>query len=191
VILLVGFALAVATVPLFGGRLSRLADVRLRWAPLVLAAVALQVLVINVLPDVLPGPAAGALHLVSYGAAGAFLIANRAVPGLWVAGTGGLCNLAAIAANGGVMPASRAAQRAAGIEPSQSGHFVNSGAVDDARLAFLGDVFAIPKPLPLANVFSIGDVLLIVGAAVLLHRVCGSRLSGRRRRASSAGVGVR
>ena len=40
----------------------------------------------------------------------------------------------------------------------------------------LGDVMAVPSGWPLANVFSIGDVLLVVGAAVIMHVQCGSAL---------------
>jgi hypothetical protein len=54
----------------------------------------------------------------------------------------------------------------------------NSTAVADPRLGFLGDVFAIPASWPLSNVFSVGDVLIAVGAVWGLHRVCGSRLAG-------------
>jgi hypothetical protein len=34
-----------------------------------------------------------------------------------------------------------------------------------ATLAFLGDIFVLPRPFPFANVFSIGDVLIGVGGA--------------------------
>ena len=185
-ILLVGLAVVIVSVPLCGGQLSRLGAVKLRWGPVVLAAIALQVLVINVLPDALPSAIAAALHLATYGLAVAFLVVNRSVPGLWIAGTGGLCNLAAIIANGGVMPASDAARRTAGLPAPRGGHFTNSATVKHPKLLFLGDIFAIPKSWPLANVFSIGDVLLIVGAAVLLHRVCGSRLARGQARKSKA-----
>ena len=60
------------------------------------------------------------------------------------------------------------------------GEFANSAVVADARLQFLGDVFATPTWLPLHNVFSIGDMILIVGVAVLVHVACGSRLVPRR-----------
>ena len=50
----------------------------------------------------------------------------------------------------------------------------------DAKLQFLGDVFATPASWPLHNVFSIGDMILIVGVAVLVHVACGSRLVPRR-----------
>jgi len=39
----------------------------------------------------------------------------------------------------------------------------------------LEDVFDIPRSLPLANVFSVGDAAIVIGAVLLLHSVCGSR----------------
>jgi hypothetical protein len=110
--------------------------------------------------------------LVSYALAVWFLWANRRLPWFWVAAVGGFMNLAAIAANGGEMPASRAALRSAGLLGEGSG-FANSGLVAHARLAFLGDVFSIPKGYPFANVFSVGDVVLLLGAAMLLVTACG------------------
>ncbi|MDQ3538850.1 MAG: DUF5317 domain-containing protein [Actinomycetota bacterium] len=174
-IMLVGFAIAACTVPLAGGHLSRLSRLQLRAAWLVLGALALQVAIISLVPAAAPPAAMAVAHLGSYAMAVAFLILNRHVPGLVLTGVGGLLNLAAIGANDGVMPAAPDALAAAGR--AGPGHFVNSAAVPDARLAWLGDVFAIPAPLPLANVFSLGDVVLIVGAAVMLHRLCHSRLA--------------
>jgi hypothetical protein len=82
----------------------------------------------------------------------------------------------AIVANSGVMPAARGALELAGIG-APGGRFANSTAVADPRLAFLGDVFAWPAPLPFANVFSVGDALIVLGAAIVVHQVCGSRLA--------------
>ena len=61
---------------------------------------------------------------------------------------GGALNALTIAANGGQMPASEAAVRAAGL-PVDVDRFVNSGVLEDPRLAWLGDVFASPAWLPL------------------------------------------
>jgi len=72
---------------------------------------------------------------------------------------GAALNLLAITANGGVIPASPAALAMAGLPVDEPG-FQSSTAVDDPRLAFLGDVFAIPASWPLSNVFSVGDVLI-------------------------------
>jgi Family of unknown function (DUF5317) len=166
--------LALATVPLAGGRLSRLADLRLRAVPVVFVALAVQVVIISLIgggPDWLHP----ALHLSTYAVTLWFVWVNRSVPGAWLLGAGGLCNFVAIAVNGGTMPASRGAIEAAGVAHG-SQVFANSGVVEHARLAFLGDVFAIPASWPVHNVFSIGDVLIALGALVLVHTVCGSRL---------------
>ena len=49
------------------------------------------------------------------------------------------------------------------------------------KLSFLGDVFAVPASFPVHNVFSVGDVCIVIGAFVLLHTVCGSALVRSRR----------
>jgi len=172
--LVIFVALAVATVPLAGGRLSRLGDLRLRAVPFVFGALIVQVVIISVVgggPDWLHP----ALHLSTYAVALWFVFVNRSVAGAWIIGLGGLCNFLAIAANGGTMPASASALERAGIG-NGSQVFLNSGAVAHARLAFLGDVFAIPASWPAHNVFSIGDAVIALGALVVLHRACGSRL---------------
>jgi hypothetical protein len=177
---LVAIVLASAlAVPLLGGRLGALAEVRPRLPWLLPAALALQVVALD-LPGV-PGWLRPPLHVGSYLVAGAFLVANRRLPGMPLVGIGAAANLLAIAANGGVMPASPSALAAAGLPPDPPG-FANSAALADPRLAFLGDVLAIPAGWPLANVFSVGDVLIAAGAAVAVHGLCGSRLPWRRRR---------
>lgn len=162
---------ALATVPLRGGRLSRMADLHLRWWGLAFAAVAVQVVLLSVLPASTPWGAAVAVHLASYALALGFLVPNRGVPGLRLLALGGALNLTVIAANAGVMPATTWALETAGARATGDG-FDNSAYVEDAHLAPLGDVFGVPGPPPLGNVFSIGDVLLVFGGTVLLHRTC-------------------
>jgi hypothetical protein len=185
VILVAGCAAVLLSVPLAGGRFERLAELRISHAHLVFAALALQVAVLGVLPAALPQPVAAALHLLSLAFALGFVWCNRRVAGIALLATGAICNVAAIAANGGVMPASPSAMRRAGLAEEVEG-FRNSATLDGPELAFLGDVFAIPEGWPLANVFSVGDVLLLAGAAVALHAGAGSRLAGSGRRAASA-----
>ncbi len=174
-ILLVALALVTVSVPMTGGRLTWLARMPFRRLELVVVATFIQILVVNVASTVLPAAVSSALHLASYGFVVAFLVANRHIVGLWIVGVGGALNLIAIAANGGVMPARPGALAAAGRAAAVEG-FTNSTAVADARLWFLGDIFAWPEPMPLANVFSIGDVALVIGAGVILHVHAGSRL---------------
>lgn len=171
-LILAGLGLALLLVPLLGGALSRLADLSLwsRW--LVLYALGLQVLAISVFPG-WPRPALVALHGSSYMLAGVFVWLNRHVAGLPVLAAGAGLNAATIALNGGQMPASASALHAAGIE-QQAEHYVNSGVVADPRMSFLGDVFASPSWLPLQNVYSFGDVLILLGAVWLVHSTCGT-----------------
>ena len=173
-IIVAAYLLVLASVPVLGGSLALLGTLRpIRvWA--VAVAMALQILVVNLVEGVIAAPVAAAVHLVSYGFALWFAWGNRRIAGMVVMVVGGLANLAAIAANGGVMPASASALASAG-RAAHAEVFQNSQAVSGARLWFLGDVFAWPAPLPLANVFSVGDVLLVLGAAMTLHTVCRSR----------------
>ena len=181
------FLVCLISVPLAGGRLTALAHVRLVRPWLAMAGIGLQVLIISVVPT---GPAGmhELAHVASYGLFGAFAWANRRVPGVPVIALGGLLNLVAIAANGGVMPADPAL--ALHEARDGTGRFVNSGAIEDARLLFLGDVLATPESWPLRNVYSIGDAVIVLGVLVLLHRVCGSRLGGRRRVPEPASGGL-
>jgi hypothetical protein len=173
VIIVAAMAVVVLSVPLLGGALGRVTRLRLRLVGLVGSSLALQILVISVLPASLPGPVADGLELVSYALAVVFLWANRSVPWLWLVALGGAANLVAISANHGVMPASARALVTAGRR-LPAGSFHNSDAMAGAHLRFLGDIFAVPRGWPLANVFSVGDVILVVGAALLVHTACAS-----------------
>jgi hypothetical protein len=160
-------ALSLLTVPVTGGRLSRLAALRLRGLPLVFGALAVQIGIVSIFPGGNP-VVLQALHLCSYLLAGVFLFVNRRVVGLPIIAMGAVLNAAAITANGGVMPASERALRAAG-QLTNSSDFVNSGHLEHPKLLFLGDIFAIPHALPFHNVFSIGDVCIGLGAAIAVH----------------------
>jgi Family of unknown function (DUF5317) len=177
--LLVVTALAlVVSVPLAGGRLSRLADIRLRGVWAVLLAAALQVGITDVLPGGSHSLHSG-LHMSSYVLDAYFLFANRRLRGVLLVAFGTGLNLLAISLNGGVMPASAAALRIAGIA-SRPG-FDNSAALAHAQLAFLGDVIPVPGPWPIGNVLSAGDLNIFFGALIVLHVACGSRLFPRHR----------
>jgi hypothetical protein len=62
------------------------------------------------------------------------------------------------------------------------GQFTNSAIVEHPKLMFMGDTLATPSSLPLHTVFSVGDLLLMFGVAVLVHTACGSKLVPRRLR---------
>jgi hypothetical protein len=167
------FLLILATVPLARGRLSALGDLQLRMPGLAVAGILAQVVIVSVVPRGL-GWASDVIHLGSYALLGACAWLNRRIPGVPLVAVGGLLNVIVIAANGGVMPADPALI----VHAAQAGGdgFVNSGVVAHPRLAFLGDQFATPRSWPMANVYSIGDFLILFGVVWLLHRVSGSRL---------------
>jgi hypothetical protein len=169
--------LAVVTVPLTGGHLGRLAEVRFRAPWLALAGLGGQVLIVSVVPDV-PRWLGVSVHLLSYGLVLAFVWLNRRLPGLWLVAVGGLSNLLVIVVNDGVMPADADALRTAGRAATESG-FTNSEVVGHAHLRFLGDVLPLPSWMPFANVFSLGDVLIAVGVFVLVHGICRDPARGR------------
>jgi len=176
VILVVVAVVGLALVPLFGGRLGRLLDLRLRSPWLLLLALGIQLGLAT-----FAGPSTWwrlALHAITFPIGIAWIWRNRDVPGLWIVALGATLNGVAILANGGIMPASRSALRTAGLEAGTA-NLANSDVVADPELLFLGDVFAIPASWPFANVFSVGDVLVALGVVVAIHAVCGSRAMPR------------
>jgi Family of unknown function (DUF5317) len=152
-----------------GSDLRRLGQFRLRHTWLVWLALVDQIVVISVLPDL--GVVSEGLHLASYALAALFAVLNNRSVGTWVVAVGGACNLIAITANGGIMPATTRALKASGWRPTP-GHFANSAALPNPRLAFLGDVFSTPPWSPVHSVFSIGDVVIVLGVALFLHTTC-------------------
>lgn len=183
-LMLTAFVLAALSVIAAGGKIGRLRNLEFRAGYLCGLALAVQILVISILPA---GSFSAAGHVASYVLIAGFLLANRALPGLKLIALGAILNFTAISVNGGVMPAREGALAAAGMEHGVGAEFENSGAVDDPKLGFLGDVFAIPEPWIFANVFSVGDVLIGLGAAVGMHVTCGSRLARRRSRRDEPG----
>ena len=186
-ILALAYLLCLLSVPLAGGRLSALGDLKLRRPGLALAAIAVQVLIVSILPGSLGGWSEP-LHVVSYLLLGAFAWANRRLAGVPIVALGGALNFIAITANGGVMPADPDALAAAGRTVTE-GEISNSAAVTDPKLQFLGDVIPTPGWLPVSNVYSVGDLLIVLGVLVLLHVACGSRLVPRRRAPRPAPAG--
>ena len=75
-------------------------------------------------------------------------------------------NLAAIVANGGFMPASEAAFAALG--GGLNAGYTNSSIVANPALEPLTDAYSLPTWLPFANVFSVGDVLIAIGVAIVI-----------------------
>lgn len=136
-ILVVLAAVCLITVPLTGGRLGRLAELRLRCLWLTPLALAVQVLIVTIAPDGNRSLHAVA-HVGTYVLIGIFICANLRLPGLRVIAAGALANATAIVSNGGVMPASATASRIAGL--TESAGFNNSAQLAHPHLQWLGDI---------------------------------------------------
>lgn len=168
-----------------GGTLTQLAALSLPGWPLVVAALAVQLV---------GGLVAGAGGRSTYPASlvvsavlvTVFVVRNRAVRGMRLVALGFVLNAVVVAANG-AMPVSSWAAARAGISVGSvaNGSGRHEAAGSGTRLRPLGDV--IPAPMPaarLSSVLSPGDVVLAAGLGAL---VLGAMLPppGRRRQSRS------
>lgn len=151
---------------LLGGRLAALEAVRLRWAPVAIAGLLVQVVLFSGPVVERIGDAGTPLYVGSTLLVLVALLRNLRVTGLALVALGAVSNLAAIVANGGSMPAS--ADALAALGKTIGTEYSNSVLVADPVLAPLTDVFAMPPWMPLANVYSIGDVLIGFGIATAI-----------------------
>jgi hypothetical protein len=150
-----------------GGRLDRLGSLHFAWPWLAIVGLAAQVILFSpALADRIAPDVGAAIYVASTAAVLVAVIRNLPVPGMVLVALGALSNLAAVIANGGVMPTTPTALAAAGLAPTDA--FSNSAVLADPRLAPLTDIFAIPAGLPFANVFSVGDVLIALGIALVV-----------------------
>ncbi|MFN8621252.1 MAG: DUF5317 domain-containing protein [Chloroflexota bacterium] len=157
---------------LAGGRLDALDRVRFRWWPLALAGLLFQLVLFSGPVAARIGDAGPALYVGSTLVVFVVLLANIRLPGFWLLALGAFLNLVAITTNGGWMPsAPEAWMQLNGVAVVPTEAYTNSALIGPGT-AFpaLGDIFVLPRPLPLANVFSIGDLLIAAGAVVFLVR---------------------
>jgi hypothetical protein len=130
------------------------------------AALLVQVVQFDPVGGRLLGDLGPAVYVASTAVVLAVVARNIRVTGLTVVAAGAASNLAAIVANGGYMPADPGALALAGLEPTEGPS--NSIVLAEPALRPLTDVLALPAWVPLANVFSIGDVLIGLGVAVAI-----------------------
>ena len=127
---------------LVGGRLSGLARLEFRWAPLILAGLAVQLLLFADPVAERIGQFGPPIYVASTLAVLAGVVRNVHVAGMPLVVAGAASNVVAIAANGGFMPVSEAALRANGRTPATI--YSNSRLIEDPALAPLTDIFAMP-----------------------------------------------
>lgn len=158
---------------LAGGSLAALGEVRLHWIGLALIGLLGQLVLFSGPVTARIGDAGPPLYVASTLMVLAALLRNARQPGFGLLGVGAFLNLIAIVANGGYMPSSPAAWaglNGAAVVPATG--YTNSMLINPGTMfPFLGDVFYLPHPIPLANVFSLGDVVIAVGAIWFLVAV--------------------
>jgi Family of unknown function (DUF5317) len=165
----------------FGGRLRSLATVRLHWLSLAYVALAFQIAAFpgSSFPWHTPNGVAVGLWIASDVVLVAVVGRNMRLPGVAIVAAGLGSNLLAVIANGGHMPALPRALAAAGLHYKVS---LNSEAMAHPALPWLVDRWAVPHWMPLANIFSVGDVAIAVGGFVLAFAVTGASVPWRRPR---------
>jgi hypothetical protein len=170
VLLLYSIAAGLLLGRLLGGRVQNLERVHFGWWQLALGGLLVQLVLFADPVQERVGEAGPLIYVASTLAVLAALLRNVRLRGLGIVAVGAALNLAAILANGGYMPSSpdvwRELTGSATLPVSFYSNVVLVG--PDTALAFLGDVFAFPKFLPMATAFSIGDALIAVGAVVFL-----------------------
>jgi Family of unknown function (DUF5317) len=177
VVLALPFLIGVVVALPFGGRLRAIGRVRLHWIWLAYVALAFQIAAFpgNSLPWHTPDAAAVALWIASDLILVAVVLRNVRLPGVALVALGLCSNLLAVVANGGHMPALPRALSAAGLHYTVS---MNSKRMAHPALSWLVDRWAAPHWVPLANIFSVGDVAIALGGFVLALAVTGARVPG-------------
>lgn len=195
-VLLSAVALGLIVGIISGGRFGGFAAAasRFRYLPVIVAAAVIQFIIIT--PPVgdtdFIHSAGPYIHVVTVIATLVVMWMNFHIPGMKIILAGAILNALAIVANGGFMPASESAIRQSGQyeyyalseEERAAGErltFSHAKMVDDGTslllfdpdtpLLILGDIIPIPERYPLASAFSIGDILIALGAAIAVARV--------------------
>jgi hypothetical protein len=159
-----------------GGSLRNFSSLRLRWIPLAIGSFLLQLLIFTPFRETpLVTISTTQIYMLSMALLTLWVAANWRIPGMALMAAGLLANFVAIAANGGYMPVSPAHARIAGTidRYATEGQAIANNSLateDDVRLWLLTDILPLPQGFPFANVYSIGDVLLTIGAAILCYR---------------------
>lgn len=186
-VLLLAIAISLLIGFLSGGTLKNISGLRIRYLPLLIAALLVQVAIFSSIlgtrdfiydygPYIYIGTLAMSLFV---------MLMNMQIPGMPVIALGAFLNAVVITANGGYMPSPRSAlieaDRLQHVQVDEQKKADNEWVLsnstvadDDTRLRFLGDVIPIPDSVPFANVISIGDIILAIGAGIaivgVMHR---------------------
>ena len=157
------------------GRIAHLASLRLRFLWVIPISLLIQLMIFPLFSERPFFPyATSSLHLLSYALILVFLVLNYRTFPLLIIGMGSLLNLLVIAVNGGYMPSSPTALARAGSEGVaarllQDGVYGNVILMSEGtRFNFLGDLLYLPRWVPFATAFSLGDLIVALGLIWLI-----------------------
>lgn len=173
-IVLVALVLGVGLGSLSGGRFRNLEHVRLRGEVWLMGCFAAAVLLPRLLERALPeglGLAARIVWASSMLAVAVLGFVNWRTPGMLLLTLGLAANLVVIMANAGMPVSAEAVRAAAGASqavPAVADSAFHTPMHGGTTLPLLGDVIPVPGPRSVRSAISLGDVLQLVGIAVLL-----------------------
>ena len=155
------------------GSIAALGSVKIKLWPVALIGLAFQLLLFSSPLAAVVGRLGPSLYVISTALVLMALVVNVRQPGFWLIALGAFANFVVIVTNGGQMPASpEAFTMLYGTPMVPTTNFSNSViAGPNTQFYFLADMFVLPRPIPLANVFSLGDVLIGLGGAWFIVRV--------------------
>ena len=145
-----GIVLGIAAGWLSGGKLGRLADLEVRWWPLLVLAIGLRVIAPSIGESLV-------VWILSFGAIGLVAAVNRDIPGMWLIVAGAIMNLIVVLANS-AMPVDARVAASVGVAIPADG--LHRELQDGDLLPFLTDVIPVPV---VSRVYSVGDAMLAVG----------------------------
>lgn len=160
--LLIGFIVGLV----LGGKPAGLARLEFRWPWLIIGGLLVQVVLFSDQVATVVGGLGAPLYVASTALVFLGVLRNVSITGMKVVALGAASNLAAIIANGGYMPAGHDAMVALGMTDPTT--YSNSAVVEHPALEPLTDIFALPAWVPFSNIFSVGDVLIALGVAVVI-----------------------
>lgn len=172
-LLLYAVAFGLAAGVLTRGRIEALGSVKVKLWPVALIGLAFQLLLFSSPLASVVGKLGPSLYVVSTTLVLMTLVVNIRQPGFWLIALGAFANFTVIVANGGQMPASPEAFAILNGTPLVPTTDFSNSFIAGPRTPFyfLADIFVLPRPIPFANVFSIGDVLIGLGGAWFIVKV--------------------